>query len=124
MILVGVVLTSLRPHQIDTHDRLTTAKEALAAPTAINSSPDPGESCQTTATGLAARYLALAAKHAQPDHVPWWQPELQPPPKASPAMTATATAIGTAHRRRVRLARCLPGRALGEPAVAAHHPYR
>ena len=36
---------SLRPHQIGTHDRLTAAKEALAAPTATNSSPDPGERC-------------------------------------------------------------------------------
>ena len=72
MILVGAVLTSLRPHQIGTHDRLTAAKEALAAPTAMNSSPDPGERCQTTATGLTARHHAIAAWHAQPNHVPWW----------------------------------------------------
>jgi hypothetical protein len=90
MILVAAVLMSLRPHQIGTHDRLTAAKEALAAPTAMNSSPDPGERCQTNATGLAARHHAIAAWHAQPDHVPWWWPELQPPPKASPTMTATA----------------------------------
>jgi hypothetical protein len=56
MILVGAVLMSLRPYQIGTHDRLTAAKEALAAPTPMNGSPDPRERCQTTATGtLAAR---------------------------------------------------------------------
>jgi hypothetical protein len=37
---------SLRPHQIGTHDRLTAAKEALAAPTAMSSSPDPVRSGQ------------------------------------------------------------------------------
>jgi hypothetical protein len=41
MILMGAVLMSLRPHQIGTHDRRMAAKEALAAPTAMNSSPDP-----------------------------------------------------------------------------------
>jgi hypothetical protein len=45
MILMGAVLMSLRPHQIGTHDRLTAAKEALAALTAVSSSPDPGERC-------------------------------------------------------------------------------
>jgi hypothetical protein len=42
MILVDAVLMSLRPDQIGSHDRLTAATEALAASTALNSSPDPG----------------------------------------------------------------------------------
>src|SRR5215472_16027938 len=45
MILAGAVLMSLRPHQIGTHDRLTATKQALAAPTAMNSSPDLSERC-------------------------------------------------------------------------------
>jgi hypothetical protein len=51
MILMGAVLVGLRPHQIGSHDRPTAAKEALAAPNAMNSSPDPGERRQTTETG-------------------------------------------------------------------------
>jgi hypothetical protein len=67
MILVGAVLMSLRPHQIGTDDRLTAAKDALAAPTAMNSSPDPGERCQTTAMGtLAARRAPGSRKDWQP----------------------------------------------------------